>query len=283
MSEISSRGGFQNLNQRVASALIAIPFALLVIVLGRAYLAATLLIFGILAIREFYKLAQCSGYGPLDRVGIVGVIAFVALGYIGLEHTTGLVLTVIVLMSLTWQTLVLGGQNSIANVAITLLGSVYVGLPMSTALMLRCVGGEHAGLGYLLMAILTVWATDIGAYYGGRLFGKHKLAPRVSPNKTVEGAILGLAGGIIAGVVVRWLGAVLMWWPHLSLSHSLMLAVVTSITGQVGDLAESAFKRSAEVKDSGIFMPGHGGILDRIDSLLLAIPVVYYYVRLFLS
>ena len=78
-------------------------------------------------------------------------------------------------------------------------------------------------------------------------------------------------------------GSLLMWWPHLGFGHSLILAVITSVSGQMGDLAESAFKRSAEVKDSGVFMPGHGGVLDRLDSLLLSIPLVYYYVRLFLS
>jgi phosphatidate cytidylyltransferase len=271
------------LNQRVSSALIAIPLALLVVILGRAYLAATLLVFGIMAVREFYDLAQFSGYGPLEQVGILGVIAFVAFGYLGMQQTVGIVVTCIVILSLTWQTLAFGGQNSIANSAITLLGSVYVGLPMAGALMLRYTGGEQAGFGYLLMAILTVWATDTGAYYGGKALGKRRLAPRVSPNKTCEGAIIGLACGVATGVVVRWLGAALMWWPHLGLGHSLVLAVITSLSGQMGDLAESAFKRSAEVKDSGVFMPGHGGVLDRLDSLLLAIPLVYYYVRLFLS
>lgn len=271
------------MNQRVSSALMAIPIALLVIILGRAYLAATLLVFGILAVREFYDLAQFSGYGPLEQVGILGVVAFVAFGYLGMQQTVGLVVTCIVILTLTWHTLVFGGQNSIANSAITLLGSVYVGLPMAAALMLRYTGGDKAGFGYLLMAILTVWATDTGAYYGGRAFGKRKLAPRVSPNKTCEGAIIGLACGVVTGIVLRWLGATLLWWPHLGPGHSLVLAVITSLSGQMGDLAESAFKRSAEVKDSGIFMPGHGGVLDRLDSLLLAIPLVYYYVRLFLS
>lgn len=271
------------MNQRVLSALIAIPLALLVIVLGRAYLAATLLAFGILGVREFYKLAQFSGYGPSERVGVLGVIAFVALGYLGLPQTVGLVVTAVVITSLVWQTLVFEGQNSIANSAITLLGSVYVGLPMAVALMLRSTGGGHAGFGYLLIAILTVWATDIGAYYGGKALGKRKLAPKVSPNKTCEGAAMGLVCGVMTGVCARWFGAAMMWWPHLSLGHTVVLAMVTSISGQMGDLAESAFKRSAEVKDSGIFMPGHGGVLDRLDSLLLAIPVVYYYVRLFLS
>jgi phosphatidate cytidylyltransferase len=271
------------LNQRVSSALIAVPLALLVIVLGRAYLAATLLGLGILAVREFYRLAQFSGYGPYDRVGILGVIAFVALGYLGIQQAVGITITGIVVVSLTWQTLIFGGQNSIANSAITLLGSVYVGLPMTAALMLRYTGGEHAGFGYLLTTILTVWATDVGAYYGGKALGKHKLAPKVSPNKTCEGAVIGLACGVMTGVVARWQGAVFMWWPHLNLGHSLALALIASLSGQIGDLAESTFKRNAEVKDSGVFLPGHGGVLDRLDSLLLAIPLVYYYVRLFLS
>ena len=271
------------MNQRVRSALAAIPLALLVIILGRVYLAVTLLVIGILAVREFYKLAQFSGYGPLELVGVLGVTAFVALGHLGLQQAVGLAVTAIILMTLSWQTLVFEGQNSIANSAITLLGSVYVGLPMATTLMLRYTGGEQAGFGYLLIAVLTVWATDIGAYYGGRAFGKRKLAPKVSPNKTYEGAIAGFISGVITGAIVRELGAVLLWWPHLSLGHSLALAVITSVSGQIGDLAESAFKRSAQVKDSGTFLPGHGGVLDRLDSLLLAIPVVYYYVRLFLS
>jgi phosphatidate cytidylyltransferase len=271
------------LNQRVLSALMAIPLALLVIFLGRAYLAVTLLMLAILAVREFYNLAQFSGYGPLEQVGVFGVVAFVALGYLGMQEAAGIIVTCIVVLSLTWQTLVFGGQNAIANSAITLLGSIYVGLPMAAALMLRYTGGKEAGFGYLLVAILTVWATDTGAYYGGKALGKRKLAPRVSPNKTCEGAIMGLVCGVVTGVFVRWLGAALLWWPHLSLGHSLALAVIASLSGQMGDLAESAFKRSAEVKDSGMFMPGHGGVLDRLDSLLLAIPLVYYYVRLFLS
>jgi phosphatidate cytidylyltransferase len=271
------------LNQRVLSALIAIPIALLVIILGRAYLAAALLVFGILAAREFYSLAQLSGYSPANYVGILGIVAFVTFGYLGMHQSIGFVVALLVVLSLVFQTLTLGGQKSIANSAITLLGSVYIGLPMASAVMLRHTGENGAGFGYLLVAILTVWATDTGAYFGGQAFGKRKLAPKLSPNKTCEGAIIGLACGVAAGVIVRWLGSLLMWWPHLGFGHSLILAVITSVSGQMGDLAESAFKRSAEVKDSGVFMPGHGGVLDRLDSLLLSIPLVYYYVRLFLS
>ena len=270
------------MNQRVASALIAVPLVLLVIVLGRLYLAGTLLVFGVLAVGEFFKLAEFSGYSPLSSVGITGVVAFVILGYLGLEHAIGLVLAGIIFASLFWHAVVLEGQNSIANSAVTLLGSVYAGLPMATGFMLRYLGGAEAGFGYFLTAMLTIWATDIGAYYGGRAFGRRKLAPKVSPNKTCEGAIAGLACGVVTGIVVRWLGVYLMWWPGIGLGHSLALAVMTSICGQIGDLAESAFKRNAEVKDSGSFLPGHGGVLDRIDSLLIAVPVVYYYVRLFL-
>jgi len=117
----------------------------------------------------------------------------------------------------------------------------------------------------------------------GSAFGKHKLAPDVSPNKSLEGAISGLVTGAATGVVVRALGAALGWWPGISIWHAAALAAIASVAGQAGDLAESAMKRNAKVKDSGVFMPGHGGVLDRIDSVLFAIPVVYYYVRLFLA
>ena len=271
------------MNPRVSSALIIIPFVLLLIVLGRIYLAVMIFILGMMCINEFYKLAELSGYSPLDKVGIIGVAAFTVIGYLGLQQAVDIVVAVVFIASMVWQVLTFEDRNPIADSAITLFGSIYVGLPLATGLLLRCSGDNKTGLGYFLTAILTIWATDIGAYYGGRTFGKHKLSPKISPNKTYEGAISGLVCGIIVGVAARSFGAVYMWWPNLNPVHSIMLALIASVFGQIGDLSESAFKRNARVKDSGVFMPGHGGVLDRLDSLLLAIPMVYYYVRLFLS
>jgi phosphatidate cytidylyltransferase len=134
------------------------------------------------------------------------------------------------------------------------------------------------GLIYLLFALLVTWANDTMAYFIGSKFGKHKLCPNISPNKSVQGSLGGLAGGMICVIVI----ALIFKKPLLVMAIMGFLAVVA---GQLGDLIESVIKRNAGVKDSGNFLPGHGGVLDRFDSLLLVAPVVYYmatYVMLYL-
>jgi phosphatidate cytidylyltransferase len=117
-----------------------------------------------------------------------------------------------------------------------------------------------------------VWVGDSAAYYGGRIFGRHTLAPRISPKKTVEGAVAGLAGSVAAGVFLeRWLIS------NERVLSMALICLVAAIAGQIGDLAESALKRSAGVKDSSSLLPGHGGMLDRLDSLLFAAPVFYWF------
>jgi phosphatidate cytidylyltransferase len=130
--------------------------------------------------------------------------------------------------------------------------------------------------------LFVVWAGDIAAYYVGRTFGKHKLAPRLSPNKTWEGAIGSIAGSLVAAGGLLALADGFTQWNSAKLSYPeeiwywLVLAVIVNIAAQLGDLVESALKRSAGVKDSGTLLPGHGGVLDRIDSLLLAAPMLWY-------
>ena len=126
----------------------------------------------------------------------------------------------------------------------------------------------------LLFALVITWAGDTVAYFVGRAIGKHKFAPVLSPKKTWEGAVGGFAGSLLVGVAFsKWIG--------VPMEQMLTMAAVGNVAGQVGDLLESAYKRSAGVKDSGTLLPGHGGILDRIDALILAIPVVCYYWILF--
>jgi phosphatidate cytidylyltransferase len=142
---------------------------------------------------------------------------------------------------------------------------------------------QSNGPSLLAFLFLTVWAGDTVAMYTGRAFGKHKLAPNLSPNKTWEGAIGSILGAVaIAGILLA-LSSYLAQWNSVKLSFAdevwwywLVLAAVVNVAAQVGDLAESALKRSAGVKDSGTLLPGHGGILDRIDALLLAAPVLWY-------
>jgi phosphatidate cytidylyltransferase len=137
-------------------------------------------------------------------------------------------------------------------------------------LLLRFIPGND-GLIYTLFTILVTWGNDTAAYFIGINFGKHKLSPRISPKKSVEGSLGGVLGGIVAAIIV----AVVF---HKAILSMIVLGILVVIAGQFGDLIESIIKRNAGVKDSGTFMPGHGGVLDRFDSLLIAGPVVYYLV-----
>jgi len=146
-----------------------------------------------------------------------------------------------------------------------------VAFPLSYAVRLH--GFPDQGRRLLLFALVLTWAADTTAYFVGRAIGKHPLAPHISPKKTWEGSI----GSVIGSLLVAF---AFSYWIHIPLHHLLLMAAAGNIAGQMGDLLESAYKRSAGVKDSGGLLPGHGGILDRIDALILCIPVIWYYLVL---
>ncbi len=163
----------------------------------------------------------------------------------------------------------------------TLLPVLYLGLTLGHVGGLLTEGlpeARETGEDLLVLALAAVYVGDTFAFYGGRFFGRHPLAPGISPAKTWEGAVAGLVGAL-AGA----LAAPLWFWHRLPLVHALVLGLVLGVAGILGDLVESLLKRAATVKDSGGILPGHGGILDRIDSLLLAAPVLYWYHRLLLA
>lgn len=143
-----------------------------------------------------------------------------------------------------------------------------IALPLSFAVRLH--GLSLVGKSLLLLALVITWAGDTVAYFVGRAIGKHQFAPHLSPKKTWEGAIASFVGAILVAVLASY-------WINMGLVHLIGMAAVANLAGQTGDLLESAYKRSAGVKDSGALLPGHGGILDRIDALILAIPAVWYY------
>ena len=164
-----------------------------------------------------------------------------------------------------------------------LFALAYVGMLFGTLVLLRALPGrltvapfgvEDRGAWLMLLTAVCVWATDSVAYLVGRGLGKHKLAPPLSPNKTIEGSLGGLIGGMAAG-------AAFSAWIHLGVTHGLVIGLIAAVAGQIGDLFESALKREAGIKDFGRLLPGHGGILDRFDSLLFAAPLAYCYLRFF--
>lgn len=163
-------------------------------------------------------------------------------------------------------------KDALVQIACTLLGVVYVGGGLGFMLLVVC---QEGGRFMLLFIFSVIWFGDIAAYYVGKNLGTHLLAPKVSPGKTIEGAVGGIAGSL-AGGLAAWA----WFYNEISLTHSLIVIVICGIIGQFGDLAESILKRSAGVKDSGTLIPGHGGLLDRIDSLMFAAPAFYLYLKL---
>lgn len=189
------------------------------------------------------------------------------------EQTFALIL--FVLLGLVFIKDILKGDpgQGFVNAAANLFGTVYIGFMFAYILLLRFLPNQD-GLVYVLFTVLVTWANDTFAYFIGVNFGKHKLSPKISPKKSVEGSLGGLVGGLLMAVA---LGS----YFQKPILPMLFLGVLVVVAGQFGDLVESVIKRNAGVKDSGHFLPGHGGVLDRFDSLLLAAPVVYYIVVYF--
>ncbi len=166
-------------------------------------------------------------------------------------------------------------KASLDHVGYSLLGVIYVSGLMSFLILLR---GQEAGATLIYFLFVVIWLTDTGAFVAGKTMGKTSLAPKISPGKTVEGAIGGVVGSLLGGLLAQF-----AFWQNLPLNHCLIMALFCGIISQFGDLTESMFKRSAGVKDSGTLIPGHGGVLDRLDSLMFAGPALYCYLQLFLN
>jgi phosphatidate cytidylyltransferase len=164
--------------------------------------------------------------------------------------------------------------ETIGDISISAAGLLFIALPFSA--LVRLHGIAVVGPRLLLFTLALVWAGDMLAYFVGRWFGRARMAPQISPHKTWEGA----AANLIASLAV---GVSFAFWLHFDPRHMVLMAGMANIAGQTGDLMESAYKRSAGVKDSGTLLPGHGGMLDRVDALILAAPVVWYYFELVLA
>jgi len=246
--------------KRLITALVLLPIVVAVILRGGEWTLAILLaITGLLAYYEFDQLAAGNG---IARAGWPGMLAGLAL-LLGPDPGTIVVLTGLLGMALALRAGDL--KDSMAGASAFTLGVVYIFGAWRCARELHAISPH-----WLMFALLVSWAGDTAALYIGKAFGRRKLAPRISPAKTWEGAAGSLAGGVLAGGVYAHF--LLTATP---LSVVLPLAAAGNIAGQFGDLAKSAWKRGAGVKDSGTMLPGHGGWLDRIDASLFSVPVVY--------
>jgi phosphatidate cytidylyltransferase len=234
-----------------------------------------------LAAWEYMGLAEKTGARP-PRIAVLAAILALFAGYFLWPGQTAAVLGILSLSLLVYCTFFRPAKLLIADVSASIFCLLYVGFTLIALPALR-ENPEGNGPSLLTFLLCVVWAGDIAALYVGRAWGRHKLAPTLSPNKTWEGTLGSVAGSLLATGALLGLAHLLatqfdsarLSYPQ-DLSYWLILAVVVNVAAQIGDLAESALKRSAGVKDSGSLLPGHGGVLDRIDALLLAAPVLWY-------
>ncbi len=272
-----------NLAARALFAIVAIPAVLLLVYAGGLPLAILLSVAGGRAAWEYYRIAEGASEHPMAATGtiIAGAIPLAVYGYqSGRFHPPVLTLAAIVTLmvfalAIWWRGV---DERPLGAVAVTMFGAAYTGGMLSFAFGLRYHNyavGAAAGTALVLYPLVLTWSSDTAAYFVGRALGKRKLLPSVSPGKTVAGAVAALAASIVAS----WLYAryALPHFAQLSMLtwQAVLFGIVVSVAVQIGDLAESLIKRDGGVKDSSHIIPGHGGMLDRIDSMLFAIPVAY--------
>jgi len=258
------------LKKRVIAGLWGIPLLTAIVWFGDPWFTILVAIWGLLAVFEFYKMVAASKVSPLTYFGLIWTLLFILSPHFDYDTLTPLLLTSAVILPLIWLLLRPQKEGAFAGWAWTMAGILYVGWLLSYLVALR---GLDAGRDWVFFALFTTFASDTTAFFTGRAWGRHRLAPNISPGKTWEGAIAGVFGAIVVSLVlVMLLSLPLNYW------QAVLLGLVVSIFGQLGDLVESLFKRNMGVKESGKSIPGHGGFLDRMDSVAFAGVVVYYYV-----
>jgi phosphatidate cytidylyltransferase len=266
--------------KRVLTALILAPLVLALVFVGPKWLV-TLFVAAVamLAAWEFLALTEHRAAKP-PRIAVLVALATLFLCNYQWSDETLPLFGLLCILLLVYCTFVSPVDRALADATSSVFALFYVGLTLIPLPMLR---EAPNGPSLLVFLFLVVWAGDTFAMYIGRSLGKHKLAPTLSPNKTWEGSIGSVAGSIAIAGALLGLSSFFAQWNSFKLSFSeevwwywLLLAALVNVAAQVGDLAESALKRSAGVKDSGTLLPGHGGVLDRIDALLLAAPVLWY-------
>ncbi len=288
-----------NLTKRILVAVIAIPIIVYVAFMPFSLLGLTLIV-ALFAVHEFYGLAKMKGFIPQIKIGLVLtgliVISFAhaeilraALG-LGMHAEIAtltifflpIVMIVGVIAVLTVE-LFKGYPNPVAQVSITLAGAAYIGFGLGGFYGIRealsGVSGESTqGPIFLITTLASIWICDSAAFAVGRKMGRHKIAERVSPHKTWEGGIVGFITAVIVWLLARaYIGGL----EEVSISTAIAMGIIVGVIGQIGDFAESMLKRDAGVKDSSTLIPGHGGVLDRIDSILFVAPCAYLWLHLF--
>lgn len=268
-----------NNTTRIIVSVVAIPVIIAATYYGKIYFFIFTLALALISFFEFSSLAYKKLMKPNIIIGSTAIVLILINQYFVFVEYFQFFIALMVILLLA--ELFRNKGSAIMNVGATLLGIMYVGLFGGSLLSLRemypDVGDLYYRGGFLIIAVLaSIWICDSAAYFGGRALGKHKLFPRVSPNKSWEGAVFGFIFALITFIAAKFIILDFLNW-----SAIISIGLIVGIFGQLGDLVESLLKRDAGVKDSSALIPGHGGIFDRFDSLLLTSPVVYVLLKLF--
>lgn len=259
---------------RIISGTVGAVLAILCISLGKAFLLVATLFISLLAVYEAYRAFHFLSHRTLSAIGFCFPVAYILDQYFGGEHTSMILFLYVLILFVAmvfWHDRI-SFREVCGRFAVTTIFSMF----LCTILSVR---NMENGFQLVWLIFLGAWLTDTFAYFAGSFFGKHKLIPSVSPKKTVEGSIGGTLGTMLSfliyGVVISCFGF------HPAYGHLLILGLLCGLISQVGDLSASVMKREYGIKDFGNLIPGHGGVLDRFDSVLLVAPLVYYYLTMF--
>ena len=263
---MASRGR-SDTGSRVAAALPAIAFAVLIVVLGGIWFAAGLILLGIVALHELYSLM--GRVRPVNLAGFLAMAAICLAALYGDERDVVLVLAISFPATFVLATLRPRREHVSWAIAVTYLGVLWIGLAFAHAIWLREL--DHGGA-LLVCALIGTFIGDTGAYFGGRAWGRRPLAPLISPNKTLEGLLSGIATGTFA----FWLYAFAYHHDWFGGTDALIVGASVALAAPIGDLFESMLKRDLEVKDTGKLFGAHGGALDRLDAVFFSVPTAYY-------
>lgn len=259
------------LKTRIISACVFVPIILIAVFFGGWIFAALMASIAVIGGYEFGKMVEVNEYRFLPWIYYPSAVIIIALAQL-MPKQPMLLLGIFFLVFAVYMSFFISGKYELDEITMNFAAIVYIPMTLATAVLMRSGMGDGMFLIYLLLII--EWFTDSGAYFIGSAFGRHKLMPKVSPKKSVEGAVGGIAAAVIGALLLNIFTGLVAWWLMI------LIAVIVSVSGQIGDLCESAVKRWAGVKDSGNLIPGHGGILDRFDSMLFASPLLFLILTL---
>jgi phosphatidate cytidylyltransferase len=261
--------------KRWITGLVALPFLIYLIYAGGVAFASLIAVAAVAALWEYFRIAFNSPDSNLGKIvsaiGYLTALSMVATAY---RYSSEMLIAVmganIIISGFVFLFFFKSNPQIIESIRIQLQGVIYIPLSLSILVLIR---NGTDGIVWIFFLLAIIFAGDTSAFYVGTYFGRHKLSPSVSPGKTIEGSIGGFLANILVGSIFK-----LLLFPYLSWGICFFFFILIGAAGQVGDLFESALKRMSGVKDSGTILPGHGGILDRIDALLFASPVMYFFI-----